>query len=646
MSSSIVSPFPFFTDTTGAPLEGGYIYIGQSNLNPETAPVNVFWDAALTIPAAQPVRTVGGYPSRQGTPSRFYSATDTYSITVRNKNRALVFSAFDQYSMITPFPGSQVSFLQDGTGAVARNMEDKVQESVSAKDFGAIGDYNPQTGIGTDDTQAFQDAINFCQTNGRKLFIPSGNYKCGSLFVTANPGIVIEGESPAAYQSPLNGLGGGVRFFFSGTGDFFQFNVGTSSSTFIYRVFCSNFTVFFTQSTANSGFRLHNIQESIFRNISVQGKFDESQTIANAFLLDSAGITAFDSCISSFVGKVFNCTGQLGGQVTGSLNVTNCNFFRVTNVLTGGSTYYSINFYSNWFEGFQTAFLFDTSQSYNGISIGNFNIDTNTFLQSTLGLTQTRVLKVTSSNNSLPINFYVNMRGNFCDMAGLSGGVTQPSYAIEIIAASNMSVVNGLFNCEDNIFWNVLNCAFVSDVNAIRFLNSGNDSRSGIYGSTVVPYCPAGTVSGFSVATLSSETADINLGNSTTEIVLKTINVPRDFLTEGRALSLMLYSTYLNTTAGNKIIKVKLGGISGGTLGTFISSSIGQSRIDLKIGITSNGFARGIGTQVTDSTSFAPLVQSSIIAIPAGAIQQITITGQVINALDNIALNMYQLKLE
>ena len=96
MSSSIVSPFPFFTDTTGAPLEGGYLYIGQSNLNPETAPVSVFWDAALIIPAPNPVRTVGGYPSRQGTPSRFYSATDTYSITVRNRNSVLVFSAFDQ----------------------------------------------------------------------------------------------------------------------------------------------------------------------------------------------------------------------------------------------------------------------------------------------------------------------------------------------------------------------------------------------------------------------------------------------------------------------------------------------------------------------------------------------------------------------
>jgi hypothetical protein len=96
MSSSIISPFPFFTDTTGAPLEGGYIYIGQSNLNPETAPVNVFWDSALTIPAGQPIRTVGGYPSRAGTASRMYVSADTYSITVRNKNRVLVFSAFDQ----------------------------------------------------------------------------------------------------------------------------------------------------------------------------------------------------------------------------------------------------------------------------------------------------------------------------------------------------------------------------------------------------------------------------------------------------------------------------------------------------------------------------------------------------------------------
>ena len=102
MSSSIVSPFPFFTDTTGAPLEGGYLYIGQSNLNPETAPVNVFWDAALTIPAPNPVRTVGGYPSRQGTPSRFFIQGAFYSITIRNRNHALVFSSNVEAAAGTP----------------------------------------------------------------------------------------------------------------------------------------------------------------------------------------------------------------------------------------------------------------------------------------------------------------------------------------------------------------------------------------------------------------------------------------------------------------------------------------------------------------------------------------------------------------
>jgi hypothetical protein len=267
MSSSIVSPFPFFTDTTGAPLEGGYIYIGQSNLNPETAPVNVFWDAALTIPAGQPIRTVGGYPSRAGTASRLYVATDTYSITVRNKNHALVFSAFDQSDAptsvfdistqlitavasqvtftLTTFaylpgtdtlevyrnglrlnlgldyletntstvtltapatagdqflfqggavvtgnqvPGSQVTFIQAGTGAVTRNIQDKARESVSVKDFGAVGD-----GV-TDDTAEIQAAINYVSADpkGGTLMFPAGTFLSKKLLVGAN--IILDGN--------------------------------------------------------------------------------------------------------------------------------------------------------------------------------------------------------------------------------------------------------------------------------------------------------------------------------------------------------------------------------------------------------------------------------------------------------------------
>lgn len=263
MPSSIVSPFPVFNDLDGTPLEAGYIYIGQSNLNPEVAPINVFWDAACTIPAAQPIRTVAGYPSRNGSPGNIYVSADTYSITVRNRNRVFVFAAFDQsdaptsvfdistqvitatagqtafaLTTFTYLPGtdtlqvyrnglrlinvvdyletnsstvtmvaasaagdeflfqggsvvtgdqvlgSQVSFVQAGTGAVTRNMQDKARESVSVKDFGAVGD-----GV-ADDTAAIQAAIDYMSNTGSNVLLPPGIYLTNpfSIFSTAYAG--------------------------------------------------------------------------------------------------------------------------------------------------------------------------------------------------------------------------------------------------------------------------------------------------------------------------------------------------------------------------------------------------------------------------------------------------------------------------
>jgi hypothetical protein len=124
MPSSIVSPFPVFNDLDGTPLEAGYIYIGTSNLNPEVSPLNVFWDSARTIPAAQPIRTVGGYASRNGSPSNVYVEADSYSITVRNRNQVFVFAAFDQtdaptsvfdvYTQVISSSSGQVTFTLTG----------------------------------------------------------------------------------------------------------------------------------------------------------------------------------------------------------------------------------------------------------------------------------------------------------------------------------------------------------------------------------------------------------------------------------------------------------------------------------------------------------------------------------------------------
>jgi hypothetical protein len=91
---SIQPPYPAFAGTDGLPLENGYIWIGTVNLNPQVNPIAVYWDAALTIPAAQPIRTLNGYPMYQGTPSRFYAASD-YSILVQNSKGSLVYTSLN-----------------------------------------------------------------------------------------------------------------------------------------------------------------------------------------------------------------------------------------------------------------------------------------------------------------------------------------------------------------------------------------------------------------------------------------------------------------------------------------------------------------------------------------------------------------------
>ena len=136
---SIQPPFPLITDIDGQPLEDGYIWIGVANLPPIGNPVAVYWDAALTQPAALPVRTRGGYPVNAGTPARLYVGSD-YSILVQNKNGSTIYSApaaTERYSdpVITGVSSAEVSFLQAGTGAVTRTAQSKMRDAVSVFDY-------------------------------------------------------------------------------------------------------------------------------------------------------------------------------------------------------------------------------------------------------------------------------------------------------------------------------------------------------------------------------------------------------------------------------------------------------------------------------------------------------------------------------
>ena len=98
--------------------------------------------------------------------------------------------------------GSRLSgFRQTGTGATARTVDAKLKDTVSVKDFGAVGD-----GV-TDDTAAIQAAI----TAGanKEVYFPSGTYVATTLTV-ANPcrlfgsGIILKTTAAASTLLTIN----------------------------------------------------------------------------------------------------------------------------------------------------------------------------------------------------------------------------------------------------------------------------------------------------------------------------------------------------------------------------------------------------------------------------------------------------------
>jgi hypothetical protein len=98
MATSILPQYPIWSEIDGSPLEDGFIYIGIAGLNAESNPQTVYWDGALSVTAAQPIRTLNGYPARSGSPAMMYVAGD-FSIVVRDKAGVLIYaSLFNTYS--------------------------------------------------------------------------------------------------------------------------------------------------------------------------------------------------------------------------------------------------------------------------------------------------------------------------------------------------------------------------------------------------------------------------------------------------------------------------------------------------------------------------------------------------------------------
>jgi hypothetical protein len=149
-------------------------FTAQQELQTATADQTVFTLTTMQYAPGTNSLTVFVDGVNQYGPGATYAYVETDSTTVTFTNGlhvgAEVKFTTAQSNTSSATNAAQVTYDPAGTGAVATNVQDKLRETVSVKDFGAVGD-----GV-TDDYDAILAAWNYCRPIGASLYFPSGTY--------------------------------------------------------------------------------------------------------------------------------------------------------------------------------------------------------------------------------------------------------------------------------------------------------------------------------------------------------------------------------------------------------------------------------------------------------------------------------------
>lgn len=198
----------------GSPLVSGRLY---TYVFGTTTFKTAYTDAAGTIPHTYTLDGLGGQylalDARGELPAPLYLTAGAYDLALKRSDNSTVWTkradasalASDILSLAASGGAALVGFLQAGTGAVARNAQNKLREFVSVKDFGAVGD-----GV-TDDTAAIQAAVNAAAS---RIYFPAGTYNHSAL-ITTPTGVIKYLYGDGAGVSLLNQTNttlGGVKF--------------------------------------------------------------------------------------------------------------------------------------------------------------------------------------------------------------------------------------------------------------------------------------------------------------------------------------------------------------------------------------------------------------------------------------------------
>jgi hypothetical protein len=190
-----------------------------------------------------------------------------------------------------------------GTGAVATNVQAKLRQYVSVKDFGAVGDGT------TDDTTAVQAAI----TAGGSIYFPVGNYKITSVLTI-----------PTNIPLRLFGAGKSVSTITqsSATSNCLQYLGASYLSCDISDM------SFVGGSTSGAGLYFTKVYNSIWQNLSASG--------------GGAGVS-IQACFSTQFNYISaNSTNSHGFSIVGENTITFLNCYATSVPNTGGFAGYNL----------------------------------------------------------------------------------------------------------------------------------------------------------------------------------------------------------------------------------------------------------------------------------------------------------------
>ena len=327
-----------FFDNSGVILSGGLVYTyAAGTTTPQTTYTTSAGNVAHTNPivlnSAGRVASGGEIWLTDAVAYKFVLETST-AVTIATYDNVTGNSSGIYAAFAASSGSSLVGFIQAGTGAVATTVQAKLRESVSVKDFGAVGD-----GI-TDDTDAFRlayQAIVSLRKSSQStvfdytspyLFIPYGKYVISGSITEAT------GASNSATELTVVGessilLGG------AGTFNFFEFRFNCDITGVAFQ---GGGRAFYIQS-GNADSAKFNINDCTFQNQTVECFGDDAASASSIVNIIGCKIYQVNGGtnyprMGTFSVDQLNMENNwvyYGG--TGSPFYTNCNTFNFVNNL-------------------------------------------------------------------------------------------------------------------------------------------------------------------------------------------------------------------------------------------------------------------------------------------------------------------------